>query len=287
MKNIFIGIAFASLWSSASVATKIGLSSAEPLMIANARFFIAGILMLLWAHIGRRHRLPLKTEWLPLAIYGFLNVTLYLGAFVYAMKHVTAGIGSLSVATNPIFISILTALWLRKPIKTRIWAALGLGILGVGVATYPLLRNSYADTEGLIILTISMLSYSVGTVYYSSRQWAIPTVVINGWQVLLGGFLLLPLTYFMTDMPKNTFDAPYWLSVMWLAVPVSIGAVQLWLYLLKLDAVKAAMWLFLCPISGFIYAFFILGEPITAYTIVGTAFVIWGLYLGQKKQTAE
>ena len=283
MKNIFIGIAFASLWSSASVATKIGLSSAEPLMIANARFFIAGILMLLWAHIGRRHRLPLKTEWLPLAIYGFLNVTLYLGAFVYAMKHVAAGIGSLSVATNPIFISILTALWLRKPIKTRIWAALGLGILGVGVATYPLLRNSYADTEGLIILTISMLSYSVGTVYYSSRQWAIPTVVINGWQVLLGGFLLLPLTYFMTDMPKNTFDAPYWLSVMWLAVPVSIGAVQLWLYLLKLDAVKAAMWLFLCPISGFIYAFLILGEPITAYTIVGTAFVIWGLYLGQKK----
>ena len=109
-------------------------------------------------------------------------------------------------------------------------------------------------------------------------------MAINGWQVLFGGILLLPITIFTTDLSKNHFDFTYWASVMWLVIPVSIGAVQLWLYLLKIDAVKAAMWLFLCPIFGFIYAWILLDEPISIYTFVGTALVILGLYLGQRKE---
>ena len=283
MKNTAIGIVFAFLWASASAATKFGLQSAQPLVIANFRFFIAAILMLAGAHLLRGYRLPTRAEWKPLLIYGFLNVTLYLGAFVYAMKGISAGIGSLSVATNPLIISVLSAFWLKQTAKKQVWLGLILGMLGVGIATYPLLLDSHATVEGLVILSISMVSYSVGTVYYSSKKWTLPTLAINGWQVLLGGFMLLPFSLFMTDFSKNTFDLRFWGSVLWLVVPVSIGAVQLWLYLLKIDAVKAALWLFLCPIFGFLIAYFVLHEPITAYTFVGTALVILGLWVGQRK----
>jgi probable blue pigment (indigoidine) exporter len=47
--------------------------------------------------------------------------------------------------------------------------------------------------------------------------------------------------------------------------------------------VKASMWLFLCPISGFVYARLFVGEPITGYTFAGTALVLAGLYWGQSK----
>ena len=67
-------------------------------------------------------------------------------------------------------------------------------------------------------------------------------------------------------------------------IPVSIGAVQLWLYLLKKDPIKASLWLFLCPIFGFIYAAFLLKEPITSYTYIGTLLVIVGLYLAQREK---
>ena len=79
------------------------------------------------------------------------------------------------------------------------------------------------------------------------------------------------------------FDLRFWLSLGWLVFPVSILAVQLWLRLLKTDAVKASMWLYLCPIFGFIYAAVLLKEPITIYTLGGTAFVLAALYLGQRK----
>ena len=272
------------LWASASVATKIGILSAQPLVIGNFRFFIAATLMLSYSYLFQKNRLPNVSEWKQLAIYGFLNVTLYLGCFVIAMKHVSAGIGSLATATNPLIISILSAFWIGHSVKKTEILGLVFGITGVGVATYPLLKNSFADAEGFIILSISMISYSVGTVYYASQKWKLPLLVINGWQVLLGGIFLVPFTLFFTDWANNTYDVRFWSSVFWLVIPVSIGAVQLWLYLLKKDPVKASLWLFLCPIFGFAYASFLLNEPITSYTYVGTIFVIVGLYLAQKKK---
>ena len=284
IKNLLIGILFAMLWASASAATKIGILSAQPLVIGNFRFFIAGALMLGYSYLFKKNRLPKGAEWKQLAIYGFLNVTIYLGCFVIAMKYVSAGIGSLSTATNPLIISILSAFWIGRSVKKTKILGLIFGITGVGIATYPLLKNSFADVEGLIILSISMISYSVGTVYYSAQKWDLPLLVINGWQVLLGGILLVPITLIFTDWSNNTYDLRFWSSVLWLVIPVSIGAVQLWLYLLKKDPIKASLWLFLCPIFGFIYASFLLKEPITSYTYVGTSLVIIGLYLAQREK---
>jgi probable blue pigment (indigoidine) exporter len=282
MKNNSIGLVFAMIWASASVATKLGLQSAQPLIIANVRFFIAGILMLIGAHLFRKYRLPERAEWLPLLIYGVLNVTIYLGLYVLAMQEVSAGVGSLSVALNPLMISILSGLWLKRAIKRTEWMGLILGMVGVAIVVYPLLLASYVTTKGLILMLLSLLAYSVGTVYYSSRTWQLPSLAINGWQVLLGGICILPFTFTLTDFSVNQYDARFWYAVAWL-VFVSIAAVQMWLYLLKIDTVKAALWLYLCPTFGFIYAKILMDEPITVFTVVGTLLVIVGLYVGQKK----
>lgn len=284
IKTLFIGISFAILWASASSATKIGLMSAQPLVLTNIRFFIAATLMLGFAYFIQKSRIPKGVEWRQLAIYGFLNVTVYLGFFFLAMKHVSAGIGSLATATNPIFISIMTAFWLSRPLKILEVFGLIFGITGVGIATYPLLQNSFADVQGLLLLSISMLSYSIGTVYYASCKWTLPLIAINGWQIFFGGIFLLPFTLFLLDSSKNTFDLRFYGSLFWLVVPVSIGAVQLWLYLLKIDPVKASLWLFLCPIFGFGFAAMLLNEPITIYTAIGTFCVITGLYLAQREK---
>ena len=285
MKNPYlIGILFALSWSSASVATKIGLQVAEPLVINNMRFVIAGALMLAWAHLYKRHPLPQANDWLPLSIYGALNVAIYLGAFILAMQYVSAGIGTLAVATNPLMISILSAVVLRKTITTNLWLGLALGMIGIGIATYPLLQDSRVTPLGLAILAGSMLSYSIGTVYYARQAWTLPRITINGWQVMLGGLLILPFTIMFSDLRSDQFLHPtYWGAVLWLAIPVSIGAVQLWLYLLSLDTMRASLWLFLCPIFGFGYARVFTGEPITMFTVIGTVLVLVGLWIGQKK----
>jgi drug/metabolite transporter (DMT)-like permease len=289
------GLAFAALWASASVATKFGVQSVHPLILANARFFIAGTGMLLFAYGVQRSRKgnsgalslknawPTRAEFRQLSIFALLNTTIYLGAFVIALKQVSAGIGSLSTATNPLFIALLSALWLRRMPRRNEIGGLLLGIVGVGVATYPLLQTSYATIEGLLILLAGMVSVSAATVYYAGIEWRLPSLVINGWQVLLGGILLMPFTLIFADFGLSHYDERFWVSVLWLILPVSVAALQLWFYLVRQDAVRASLWLFLCPIFGFVYSYLLMGEPITVYTVIGTGLVIGGLWLGRKQ----
>lgn len=283
-KVVFAGILFAFLWSSASTATKIGLVSAQPFVISIFRFLIAGSIMLFVSHIVLGNRMPVKREWIQISIYGFLNITFYLGLYVIAMQQVSAGLGSLAVATNPVFIAMMSAFWFSHRIKFKNILSLLLCFMGVVLAAYPLLQNSYATPFGIIILLISMIAYSLGTIYYSRVNWnGLTILAINGWQTILGGVFLLPALYATYQADKNSFDTSFWTSVCWLAIPVSIGAVQFWLYLLKSNPIKASYWLFLCPIFGFLIAHFIMKEPITFYTVFGVILVIGGLYIVQKK----
>jgi probable blue pigment (indigoidine) exporter len=281
---LLTGLLFAALWASASAAAKFGLRSAEPLVLFNIRFFIAGALLLAYAYGVEQQPLPRgRREWTQLAVFGLLNTALYLSLFVLAMKTTAAGIGSLATATNPLFISLLTAFWVGKPVAAREWGGVALGIAGVALATYPLLQNSYATTTGLLLLGGSMISYSIGTIYYSERTWTLSRSALNGWQTILSAVMLLPLTGYLYE-GRNRFDVTFWASEFWLVVLVSVLAVQLWLRLLRADAVRASLFLFLCPIFGFAYATLLLGEPFTWQTVAGTVLVLLGLWLGQRRR---
>lgn len=274
------------LWASASVAGKFGLFSAEPLVLFNLRFFGAGFVLLIFVYGFRRDRLPHRGEWKQLSLFGFLNTTLYLGIFVLALSQVTPGITTLAVALNPLFISVFSAVWTKRKVLWREWTGIAIGSGGVFLAAYPHLETNFATPLGLALLALSQVAYSIGAVYYAGVNWQLSRTTINAWQVLIGGMLLLPATFLM-HREETSFDLRFFLSLAWLVLPVSVVAIQLWLRLLKADAVRASMWLYLCPLFGFLYAFLFLGEPLTAYTFVGTALVLAALYLSQMKSNAR
>lgn len=284
---ILTGVLFAALWATASAAGKYAIQFVEPLLVFQIRFLLAGTLLIFFSHIIKKERLPKPEEWKKIGLFGLLNTTLYLSLFILALSEISAGIGSLSTSTNSLIISILSSVWLGQQIKTRQWTAVLLGTIGVAIACYPLLVNNLATSKGLMLIFLSMLSYSAGTIYYSKIKWKISPITINGWQVFLGGIFMLPLTLYFHTPNSNIFTFKVWLSIIWLVIPVSIVAVQLWLHLLKKDTIRASFFLFLCPIFGFIYANVVLDEPITRYTWIGTALVLAGLYVGQGRQNTH
>ena len=252
------------------------------MVIAEVRFILASLIMLFFSHFIFNNRLPAKREWKQLMVYGFFNIAVYLGLYVVAMQSITAGIGSLAVASNPVFISFLSVLFFKKSLHYSIVISIIVCTLGVACASWPLIGNASVNVAGLFILLISMLSYSIGALYFSSRQWNdLSLLTINGWQTLFGGIFLLPVTIVFYKNSATHFDIRFWLSVGWLVIPVSIFAVQLWLRLLKINAVRAGLWLFLCPLFGFMIAAMVLKETINAFTIAGVVLVIAGLLLSR------
>src|SRR4051812_28596012 len=133
-RYILTGFLFAILWSSASSAGKIGLQSSEGLVLFVVRFLIAGLLLLSYSFAIQKDRLPEKSEWVPLTIFGAFNTAIYLGVFIISLAEVTAGITTISLALNPLLISIMSALWLRRSVKKIEWVSIFIGITGVVVA---------------------------------------------------------------------------------------------------------------------------------------------------------
>ncbi|MBL0356705.1 MAG: DMT family transporter [Chitinophagaceae bacterium] len=101
---------------------------------------------------------------------------------------------------------------------------------------------------------------------------------------LFDGIFLLPFLLAFYAGRKKVHDSRSIAGILWFALPVSIGAVQWWLFLLRDNPVKAAFWLFLCPVFGFMIAALTLKEPISFFTFIGVALVVAGLYIIQKKK---
>jgi probable blue pigment (indigoidine) exporter len=279
-----LGFLFSMLWPSASAATKIGLQVAQPFVICITRFAVASAVMLFITHVVLRKRLPQKHEWKQLSIYGLLNVTIYLGVYVLAMEQVSAGLGSLAVATNPVIISLMAAVLFGQKLRLITMVSLLICTAGVLLAAFPLLQNSHATPTGMLLLLLCMVVYSAGTLYFSRKNWSdLHILTINGWQTLLGGLFLLPFAIYTYKPELNHYTWQLAGPVLWLAIPVSIVAVQLWLYLLKQDTVKASFWLFPCPVFGYIFANLLMNESIGAFTVGGMLLVIAGVYLVQRK----
>jgi drug/metabolite transporter (DMT)-like permease len=281
-RYLLTGISFALLWSSASSAGKIGLESAGGLVLFTVRFLLAGLLLLAWSWFVQRDRLPKGQEWKEVGVFGAFNTTIYLGVFIVALEEVTAGVTSIALAINPLLMGVMTALSHRKHVPAIQWVSILLGIVGVVIVSYPLLMNGHATSLGMFLMAACMVAYSFGSVYYASVKWELSRTAINGWQVFLGGLMLLPFAL-LFPQKVNQYDFRFWASEFWLVVPVSIGAVQLWLYLLKIDTVRASLWLFLCPIFGLGFAAILLDEPLSMYTAVGTLLVLVALFIGQRQ----
>lgn len=278
------GILFAILWASATVATKFGLRSVEPLLLACIRFLIVGGVLtgFVYGIRARRYRLPTRTEFRHLFVLGLLNITVYIAAFVIAVKLVSAGLVSLFNAMPPLVITLLSAVWLKRPVTPKEWIGIALAFSGLAIAAIPNLQSSHATIGGIFILLVGQVAMATGSTYFASIKLELPRLVINAWQTAIGGLLFIPIVLLNYKNIYLVTDANMYLSLGWLVIPVSILAYGLWLHLLHKDTIRAGMWLFVTPILGYIMAVVILREKVTAYAIAGAVMVISGLAIARR-----
>ncbi|MGL4630425.1 MAG: DMT family transporter, partial [Leadbetterella sp.] len=187
MKYIAFGILFAFFWASASSFAKLGIQYADPLVLFQIRFLVAGSLLFLYLAISKQLVIPSKKEFIRLSIFGFLNTTTYLVLFVLSVQFLAGGIGSMATSLCPIMIVILNAVFFKHKASLKQYLALIFGFLGVGLASWPLLEIKACQPIGLVLIFLSMLSYSVGTIFFNRQSWTLNRLQINSWQVLLGG----------------------------------------------------------------------------------------------------
>ncbi|GAC1698037.1 MAG: DMT family transporter [Ktedonobacteraceae bacterium] len=277
-----IALFYIVLWSSAFIATKVGVTHSPPLTLLAARFLTAALVMALLVWILK---LPLpqgRAAWGRLALFGLLNSGIYLGCNYEALRYLSAGMGSIISATNPLLLTLIAPIVLRE--RLTWWRVLGL-LLGFGGVLFVmgarLNGNSHLDTAGGMLTSFLGTACLVGaTVLYKRYPPREHAFVVNAVQLGTAGLALL-IPVFLFEHPTQVhIDTPLIWSFLYLVLVISIGASLLWFWLLKQgEASTVSAYYFLTPIFGLALAALLLGEPFGLRDAFGLVAVATGIAL--------
>ncbi len=199
-------ILYVFLWASAFVPSRILAHSAPPLTILWIRFLIAGSALFLGARLAG---LPLPRDavtWLRLLLLGTLGNALYLGLNYEALRHLSAGMGSIVASTNPLILALLAPWLLREPLTKRKATGLLLGFGGVVLAMHT--RASTQEARPIDVLTSAagVLSFVFSNILYKRMRLRPHPVVLNAAQLLLAGVVLFPAALLVEGPPRVQLD---------------------------------------------------------------------------------
>ena len=143
---------------------------------------------------------------------------------------------------------------------------------------------------GAAALALAPLGAAVGSVSQKRRGAELDAVVLNGWAMLAGGLLLLPVSALSEDWGDFVWSAESVGSIAYLAlVGSAIAFVTLTVLLRHISAQGISFLAMLLPFGALVFGATLYDEPITARALAGAALVATGLLIaqGSRRSRAE
>lgn len=275
-----LGITFCMLWSSAFIAAKFGLTAAPPLAQLTIRFLFAGLLLWLGMLIMRKTWPADRRDVVTGILLGILNNSIYLGVFYIAMQSITAGLAALIAAMTPLATVFLAHPLLGEKITKRALLGIALGLAGAAIVLRERIGTGADDVTGIVLGFFGMLCLTSGTILYRKRGSHSDPFVINTIQTVASGVVLLPISLLFEDWTDIKLNATFFLSTAYLSIMLSVVALLIWFRMIRIaGASRASAFHFLNPGLGMLFAFLILGEPVSAIDLMGLVPIVIGILL--------
>jgi drug/metabolite transporter (DMT)-like permease len=281
--------AFAALyiiWGSTYLAIFFAIQSIPPFLMAGARFFLAGLVMLVIARLKG----PLKSnwsEWRTSLIVGACLLLAGNGGVTISEKFIETGLASLIVATVPIYMILLGWLVGMSPRPHGIvWLGLAGGFVGVAILLGPELRvsNGSRAAIGMAILLVTSFIWSAGSLYSRSAKHVVASSFFAAAQQMICGGLLLMLVGLFAGEAKNFHPEKITsLSLGAFTYLVLIGAIvgytaYFWL-LRNCDPAKVATYAYVNPVVAVLLGTLFAHETLTLRTLLAAILIIGSVAL--------
>jgi len=280
VKGTLVAILYVFLWAAAFVPSRVLAHATPPLTILWIRFLLAGGLLWMGARAAGVVFPSDRGTWLRLLMLGVLGNATYLGCNYVALRHLSAGMGSIVASTNPLLLALLAPWLLREPLTPRKLAGLLLGFSGVLLAMHTRAHTQEARVQDVLLSATGVLSFVFSNILYKRMSARPHPVALNAAQLLLAGVALLPVALLVEGPPRVQWTAPVVASLAFLIVVLSIGASMLWFWILQHgEASRVSAFFFLTPVFGLLLGALLLGEPLAPLDAVALAVIALGLWL--------
>ena len=267
-----------ALWGGGFLFIRIAVPAFGPLALVDLRVLIAGMVLLLWV-AARGEIPPFWRRWREYLVLGALNVALPFTLIAWAALTVSASLGSIMMATIPLFTAPVAATQLHERVSPRQAAGLAVGFIGVGllVGLGPLPITPTFGGAVIALLAAAAL-YALGGVYTARRfTGASPVESTIGQQ--FGAFVLL-LPFALAAPPRAWPPVSAVVALLILAVFSSVLAYLLFFRLISsVGATKTATVSYLIPLFGTLWGVVVLREQVGWATLAGMVVILAGVML--------
>ncbi|MFX0039977.1 MAG: DMT family transporter [Promethearchaeota archaeon] len=259
-------------------------STIPPFMIATIRYFLAIICFFIILKIkeGTLNWQFAKKNWKILASMGLLSVTIYQTGYLVGEIFTAASDASIMVATNAIWVVILSSLFLKteffnwKKIIGTLMAFVAV-ILVVGFSPNVEVSNRLLGDILILIAAFAYATYTVISRHFMNKVNENPelskpsTLWIITWVSIFGFLTTTPLALIVSPEylnPLQYLSIPprIWIGVIYLAFLSTVGAYTFYLEGVKrLSASRAAIFQTLVPLFGVILSALFLQEQFDVF----------------------
>ena len=287
--TVVLAVAVHSLWGGNAVAIKLSLEAFPPMWTAFLRFSIAIVCVALWAGFRGIPMRPKRSEWWWLVLLGVF-FSIQIGLMNIGFEHTSGSIGSILMATNPIFAALWAHFLIAGDRLTR-QRIIGLFVAFLGAAVV-ILQSGHIDGatavgvgSGLVFLSAALLGCRLA--YTGRLLQRMDEVRVVLWQMVIS----VPVFGVAALMSENIVWERVGLApiagIVYQGLVVAGLGFMLLTYLMKRYSTSViTSFNFVSPISGVLLSVLLLGDKITLHVLAGVALVGTGLYLVARHQAS-
>lgn len=282
IKNLFLFFLLACCWGPSFLFIKVAVEEIPPIIIANLRVAIGGVLLYLMLKIKKTDLPKFSYDWKHFAIMGFFSCALPFTLFSIGEQYIDSSLAAILNGTTPLFTLIIAHFFTENDrfTKAKFFGSI-IGFSGLFVLVAPSLLEAKATTLGIIAGTIAAASYGVGFVYAKKNIHGFKPLVVPTAQLFMASLFLLPFSLLTGDSFIIKSISPEAIaSILGLSI---FGTATAFVLYYKLIAVTSATYVaavnYVLPIFGVVLGIAILDENLTWNAYLGSVMILVGVMI--------
>jgi drug/metabolite transporter (DMT)-like permease len=270
------------VWGLSWVASKEAVRDMPALQMAGIRQLCAGSLYVGF-FIFKGYTWPKSRQWYPILLLSVLNFVINNGFSTWALKYISAGLGSIIGASFPIWLIVFTAIkYKTKPSNIALSGVL-VGFLGICVVFYDNLA-AFLNPDFLFGISLSLtaaLAWTWGTIYTKEHAIHFNPYFSLGLQMLISGFVLTLICNSVgMTIPMADISLYSWLNIGFLVLVSSVVTFVAYVYILQvLPTNLVSIYAYINPIVAVAVGGIFFGEKVTFLIMVGIVITLLGVFL--------
>ena len=271
------------IWGSTYLAIRYAVETIPPLYTAGLRHLIAGTILLAWC-LAKRLR-PTWAQIRASIVIGFLFFLIGHGTLHWAEQKLPSGFASLLIASEPIWVFLLSAIAARQwRLNGTLLAGILLGFGGVGLLMgHSALNSGPGVFVGSLAVVLGALSWSAGIVYSRRSHLSGHPLLLSALSLLAGSAQLLLAGTVLGEYRGFSFasvSTRSWLALGYLILFGSVVAFTAYNWLLEhYSPTLVATHTYVNPVVAVLLGWFFAGEAVTLNVLLSTALVIGAVML--------